>query len=218
MGNGDSPVSAPGFAPLLRGFGVDQLDRHAGAVFGLSRGLRITYLNPAWFTFARENDGAGIAAHWGLGAHVLEAISGPARLLYEREYRRCLDAGEAWQHDDECSTSERYRTFHMDVFPLRNARGLSRRDVEGLLVVNSPVVDRPHGASREPFPADESLYTDTDGQIVQCSSCRRARRVDGAEQWNWIPEWVADRPVNVTGGLCLPCYRVRFNGDGEIEE
>lgn len=209
MGTGDSSVTTPAFAGLLRGFGEEQLERHSGAVFGLSRGLQLAYLNPAWFAFARDNGGPGIVDEWGLGAHVLDAISGPARLLYEREYRRCLESGTTWQQDYECSTPERYRTFHMDVFPLR--------DGEGLLVVNSPVVDRPHGESREPAPPDEGLYTDADGLIVQCSFCRRVRRADGSEQWDWVPEWVADRPETITGGLCLPCYRVRFGEDDDVE-
>jgi hypothetical protein len=197
MDAGETSVAVPGFTRHLRGFGEEQLERHTGD-------LDLAYLNPAWFRFARDNGGHAVLTNWGLGANALDAISGPARDLYEREYRRCLESGKPWHHDYECSTAERYRTFHMDVFPIP--------DGGGLLVVHSPVVDRPHGASRDPLPPDEARYTDADGHVLQCSFCRRVQRVDGSERWDWVPDWVAHQPENVTGGICAPCLQVRFPG------
>ena len=57
MNTGQTSVAAPGFARHLRGFGEEQLERHEGPVFGLTGDLELAYLNPAWFRFARDNQG-----------------------------------------------------------------------------------------------------------------------------------------------------------------
>jgi len=199
----DEAVCLPGFGGLLDGYGEDELRRHEDAVYALTPELDLAYLNPAWFRFADANDGASIRARWGLGASVLDAIGGPARALFAQAFARCLERGSAWSHDYECSSYERFRRFHMDVFPLEAARGL--------LVVHTLVAEGPHGAERVERPPVAARYTDAAGLVLQCSFCRRVQRADGSGAWEWVPAWVHDPPAHVTGGLCRPCLRVHFS-------
>jgi hypothetical protein len=202
MKPGGESASDERFSELLSSLWTEHVERHEHVVFGLLPDLTLGYMNPAWFRFARDNGSEEILDRWGLGSNVIDAISGPLRRLFEREYRRCFDEASAWQHDYECSSASRFREYHMDAFPLEAGRGL--------LVINSLTEDRPHGAERVARPPLESLYTNDDGLILQCGYCRRIQRVDGSETWDWVPEWIRSQPDNVTGGLCTACYLSRF--------
>ncbi len=199
---GEKSVCDERFLGLLGGRLGEHAEQHEASVFGLLPDLTIGYLNPAWFRFARDNGGEEVSERWGLGAPVLEAMHGPVRALFEREYRLCFEKCRAWQHDYECSSPRVFREFHMDVFAIGGARGL--------LVINTLTAEHPHGSDRVAMKPEESLYLDEHGLILQCGYCRRIQRSDGSERWEWIPEWVENQPDNVTGGLCVPCYQTRF--------
>ncbi|MFZ5829552.1 MAG: hypothetical protein ACOY3P_05670 [Planctomycetota bacterium] len=191
------------FLRLLRGRDLEQLDSHKGAIFGLWSEGRLAALNQAWFRFAEENGGQPqLARDWGLGANVFEAIRGPLRRFYRKAFRNCLREGRPWSHRYECSSPELLRVFHMKVFPL----GAS----EGLLVVNSLVVEHAHDFGERPVCEPElAHYQDEDGAIRQCSYCRRVRRTSDERQWDWIPRWVDRSPPessHVICGACLDYY------------
>jgi len=190
------------FSRGLDGHWREHIEHHEDAVYGLLPDLTIGYLNPAWFRFADENGGEAIAERWGLGSCVLDAMHGPVRDLFEREFRRCFNSGRPWQHDYECSSAKRFREFHMDAFPVRG--GL------GLLVISTLTAAHSHGSDRVALKPTESLYLDKDGLILQCGYCRRVQQSGGSRKWDWVPSWVDEQPENVTGGLCIPCYQTRF--------
>ncbi|MGN6133451.1 MAG: hypothetical protein ACTHOU_03080, partial [Aureliella sp.] len=72
---------------LLDEFNVEELDRLAATIYGLTPDLKLAYTNPAWHRFALENGGSKIAPQWGLGRSILEAIAEPLRPFFVENYR-----------------------------------------------------------------------------------------------------------------------------------
>ena len=59
--------------------------------------------------------------------------------------------------------------------------------------------------ARAAAPAWRARYA-TDGDvIVQCCHCRRTRRSDGSDVWDWVPAWVASPPPETSHGICPLC-------------
>lgn len=195
-------VCATTFQPLLTEFDVDELEKAGGTVYGLWPDLRLAYMNRAWSHFASENGGGTTFGRgWGLGRCILDAIAQPLRPFFVANYGRCLDESRPWEHVYQCSSAERYREYHMTVFPL------GRR--EGLLVVNSLRVESPH--ARVALPPLEDRYRNANGIICQCSHCRRTRRVDEAAIWDWVAEWVKRSPKGTSHSICPECFGFHYS-------
>lgn len=194
----------PNFLSLLVGF--ESLEGEHETVFGLWPDLRLAYVNPAWFRFARENEGEpAISRDWTLGRCILDAVAEPLRPFFVGNYSRCLEINRPWEHVYECSSDEKYREFHMTVFPLERA--------QGLLVVNSLRIETtPH---REAKAAVQRDYRSDDGLILQCCHCRRVRRRTDPGGWDWVPEWVRQCPPKTSHGICEPCFAYYYSDPGE---
>ena len=193
--------SSPEFRRLLSGFDLDDLETNECAVYGVHADWTLGYLSPAWFRFATQNGGADIPTRWGLGANVLD-VCGPLRSFYEENFRRCLEQELTWEHDYECSSAHEFRRFHLLVYPLQRGGGL--------LLVNNLVVEHAHDpVARPTWEPLQKRYRQPSGLVVQCCHCRRVQRAGNGE-WDWVPAWVDRAPVNVTGGLCKPCYQVHY--------
>lgn len=200
--NARPSLCATTFLPLLEEYGIDELERVGGTVYGLWPDLRLAYMNPAWSRFAAANGGeAQFAKHWGLGRCIVDAIAQPLRPFFVANYGRCLDEMRPWEHTYQCSSADRYREFHMTVFPLRQR--------EGLLVVNSLRIEGPHKLVAQP-PLDQR-YRTADGIICQCSHCRRTRRVDDESIWDWVAEWVKQTPDRVSHSICPECFGFHYS-------
>lgn len=195
----DSRRVAEDFRPALRRWDLAELDAHGGTIYAVDADLRLGFMNQAWFRFAAANGGEPrISTEWPLGRSILECIPAPLRDFYEPAYRACFDAEEPWTHEYECSSPGRYRRYHQIVFALDDRRGL--------LVVNSLIVDRAYSVGgQSPTPTEASAYIDRDGLITQCSHCRRIQHASEVDRWDWIPEWVADFPLETSHGLCPVC-------------
>ena len=103
-------------------------------------------------------------------------------------------------HDYECSSDTVYRRYHQIVYPIGGR--------EGLLVVNSLVVERLNHPDRRPArAADELFYVDENGLIYQCAHCRRVKNVREGERWDWVPEWVKRCPECTSHVFCPTCFR-----------
>ena len=189
------------FRELLRKHNLKDLGVHSGTIYGVWADFRLSYLNPAWFRFARENGGEPkISEEWGLGRSILDCVAGEVKAFYERKWNACLDAHEAWSHDYECSSGSVYRRYQQISYPI------GHRD--GLLIVNSLVVERPHDLDRGPArAADESCYVDENGIILQCPGCRRVKNLLEPERWDWVSEWVNRCPKCTSHSFCPTCFR-----------
>jgi hypothetical protein len=189
---------SPGFRPLLSAFDPASLERHAGAVMGLWPDDTLAYLNPAWYEFSVANGGEpAISERWDLGASVRAAIGRPLLPFYTTAFLTCRRTLSPWEHEYECSSADTFRKFHMKVLPL-SPNG-------ELLVVNSLVVERPHEDAVPSQRLDESAYRDERGNLSQCMHCRRFRRGNDRDRWDWIPEWVRERKHLTADALCPVC-------------
>jgi hypothetical protein len=189
------------FQELLGERRVRQLARRRDSACGLWADFSIAYVNPAWYRFARENGGdPEVSKRWCEGAALLEAIDRPLRAFYEEHLRRVLDEGEAWEHDYECSSPQLHRRFRLSAEHLEAG--------EGLLLVHSCLAARPHDeATHRVLAPHGALYTDENGLMTQCIHCRRMKRCDFEEHWDWVPAWVAHVPEDASGGLCPACVQ-----------
>ncbi len=189
------------FASCLKDHDLDKLDGYAGTVYAVGPDFRLAYMNPAWFRFAEENGGEpAISTRWSLGSPVMPAISATLRSFYEIKFRTCLERGEPWIHDYECSSAGVYRTFRQTVYPLNEG--------SGLLIVNSLSVETiHHPADRKPRPAVETKYRNENGAISQCAHCRRVMVSRDPMRWDWVPAWVQRTPSEVAFVLCGPCQQ-----------
>lgn len=183
------------------------LDAEAATIYALDPNLRIRFVNDAWWRFARDNgapfseDDAAV-----LGTHVMEPIPPVLRSFYGRLFQRGLERDEVVEHEYECSSPTQRRRFRMQLLPLTAG---------GLLVVHSPLIEI---AQHEPaLPRNEAIYRRADGLVLQCSSCRRVRRVDGQRGWEWVPDYVENPPAKVSHGLCAVCSTYYY-ADSENRE
>ncbi len=189
-------IITPGFVELLVGFDLTALEAETSVVFGLSADFAIAYVNPAWDRFAEANGGTGALRGAGLlGKPLGDALSNSVRTFFCEHYRLALREGRPWEHLFECSSPEQYREFLLTAFPLV--------DQKGLLVVSSLRVEVPHDRTKcAPIAA---LYRDERQVFHQCAHCRRMRRNDAAQSWDWVPAWVASPPPHTSHGLCSAC-------------
>lgn len=51
-----------------------------------------------------------------------------------------------------------------------------------------------------------SEYVDKNDIITQCSNCRKTKRADDYDNWDWVQSFVANAPQNVSHSICPFCY------------
>ena len=191
--SGDAPSS------LLWGrFEADTLARYPGAAYALSPDLRLTYMNPAWFRFARDN-GASPAFfnRWREGASIMDAVPQVLREFYQALFQRAIAERHRRtpiQFAYECSSRDWFRLFVMSLYPVE--------PTGELLVVNAPRIIHDHAA----VLSRSQAYEDANGLVTQCAHCRCVRAPQDPERWDWIPEWVENFPANTSHGLCPICF------------
>lgn len=199
----------PRFGALLRSTGTlglepDWMRKSAETVVGLWPDMTIACVNPAWFRFAKENGAeASFAERWTVGRNLLDAVPEVLRAHHAEVYEECLDASEPTHWDYECSTADRFRVFRCTAYPLGGG--------EGLLVVHSLQVDRPH--DREPVEPRRERFENGQGMLTQCAYCRRFVEPGGSRRWLWVPMWVRQPPDRVTHGICDPCVGFYFGSE-----
>lgn len=190
----------PGFKRLLRSHKIEDLRAHAGAIYGIWPDFRLAYLNPGWFRFAADNNGEPeISRRWDLGVSMLDALPPETQAFYKARYRDCLESGNTWSYEYECSSAQIFRLLAQIVYPLGAG--------EGLLIANSLRVEQAHDPKGRPVnPPLDSVYRDQEGLIHQCAGCRRVKNPLEPERWDWVPAWVDRIPVATTHTFCPSCF------------
>jgi hypothetical protein len=180
----------------LDGFDLDTLENDSSCIYALTRGLTLSYMNPAWYAFARKNGGqAVINERYRIGAYIADAFGEPFKSYYVDLYQRLLESGDIWQHEYECSSEVIYRMYQQTIYPLR--------DLSGLLVVNSLRIEQSADAGEN--AAILSAYTEPTGLTTKCVHCRRLRRVSKAPIWDSLAP-AKTTALNVSHSLCPICY------------
>jgi hypothetical protein len=153
----------------------------------------ILWTNAAWRDFARANGGDDVLTRFGVGRSYFDGIAPPLRSFYEGVVQNALLTGEPFEQEYECSSPDTFRALHLRVLPF---------GADGALLEHSVVVEHAHeGSASEPL---EALYRDEHGMMLQCSNCRRVRRLE-PQSWDWVREWVVAPAQLTSHGICKTC-------------
>lgn len=188
------------FGSPVREAAIEEFENDRSVVYVLDQDLKLAYCNKAWDEFAEHNGGARLRRIEQVGHPVLDATSEPLKAYYKAVFERSLAEHRPWEHSYECSSPECYREFHMQVLPLQAP--------PRLVIVNSLVVEKAHDRIRR--PPLTAVYQTAGGVIEMCMHCRRTRRREESDIWDWVPEFLATLPGNVSHGLCPTCLHYYY--------
>jgi hypothetical protein len=84
---------------------------------------------------------------------------------------------------------------------------MALRSVEssGLLVVNSYLPNQRTPVSSANQGLADSAYLSPGGMITMCAHCRRTRRQDGSNEWDWVSRFLRETGRKTSHGLCPRC-------------
>ena len=111
-------------------------------------------------------------------------MSEPLRQFYLMAYGTLIE--------DDCSSSTLYRRYLQTTLPLAG---------KGLVVINRLLKEQ----TVESEPPVKDYYLNENQLIPQCSHCHKVRRHGTDVKWDWVTEWVASPPEEVTHSLYEPC-------------
>jgi hypothetical protein len=158
--------------------------------------LCIAECNLGWDKFAAANGGVGISRKEVRGRSIFEFIPEVLTEFYEKKYTEARHAAHWIGFDYECSTPDVFRQFHMAM-----------RSVEysGLLVVNSYLPDQRTPLTSPNQALADTAYVSPGGMITMCAHCRRTRRQDDSNTWDWVSRFLRDTGRKTSHGLCPRC-------------
>jgi hypothetical protein len=183
---------------------ISSLENDTDVIYALDRALRITYCNQAWDRFAAANGAPELQRLTQRGRCVLDVIADDLKPFYRSNYETAFLSRRPWAHEYECSSPTEYRKFRMIAHP--TPAGF-------LVVVNSLLVERPHGEERIPHALNPKCYRDRAGVTTMCAHCRRTRRVEAAEAapaWDWVPDYLVTPPKLLSHSVCPACMTIYF--------
>ena len=183
------------FRPVGGAIPLSTLEASGDVSCQLNSDLRICYCNPAWDRFALANNGELALSKRVLGAAIVDFVPPELIEFYTAAFAGARDA--IVEFDYECSTPDLYRTFKMQILPSERPKGYT--------VINAlNVVEKMEG-KHPAFVLGPQYLTDA-GLITVCSHCRRSRRVDAPDKWDWVPANLTPAQRNVSHGLCPICH------------
>lgn len=198
----------PHFEEVLGSLRLDSLNNLKSTVYGLDSDFNISYLNPEWFSFADQNgDKKFVHDEWSLGRNIFDCIPKVLEPFYRSLYNTILDEKNSTvapkQSEYECSSPTLYRHFAMHLYSMGK---------EGIIVVNSLLVDEPHAkqSSSEQHVFKDENYIDKNGILHQCANCRRIVNLTNQGQWDWIPKFISNIYPKTSHGICSICMKYYY--------
>jgi hypothetical protein len=168
-------------------------DRDPHVIYAVDENLRIVRCNPAWDTFALENNGSAAKESKVRGVSLFAVIPRDLSDYYDSGFQAARKQGR-WQHDFDCSSARVLRRLRMTVTPFGS----------GLLFRNVLVKD----ALAPPSEAGGS-FADYGRVITMCSHCRRVENKK-SNVWQWVPEFIDEMPAEIGYRLCPPCWAYHY--------
>lgn len=157
--------------------------------------LSISYCNPAWDRFALQNEGQNALSTLVVNRNLREFIPEPLRRFYDDVFARARSGRVSF--DYECSSPELYRSFRMQVMLLKQYGGYA--------IINSLRLEHACPGGEVAFKPESFAYETAAGFIVMYCHCRRTRRHEGENVWDWVPEHLKRPPFTVSHGICPIC-------------
>jgi len=174
---------------------ISTLEASRDVAYQLNSDLQIVYCNPAWDRFALANNGGLALADRVLGSTIMDFVPPELLEFYRAVFASARDT--VVEFDYECSSPDSYRTFEMQILPVEEPNGYA--------VINALRVEDRMEKRRPALLLGPEYLTDA-GIITVCSHCRRTRRVDCSDQWDWVPGNLKPVQRNVSHGLCPICH------------
>lgn len=171
-------------------------------VFLLDDQLCFLDVNGIWDKFADENGGSNLSLSTIKGSSILSCTPEVLRGFYVVKYEAARRSAEPIRLEYDCSSPEKIRLLRMEISSIETS----------LLVVNHVLWEEPSVVRKAEFSLDVSLYLSPDKIVTMCANCRKSKRLDLPETWDWVPEFLQDRRLRVSHGLCPRCVK-RFYGD-----
>ena len=186
------------------GFDNEAVTSPEETIIGLFADFSIAFFNQGWFRFAQENDGEPeISKNWRPGRNVFDCIPEELADFYRTAYCKCLETGNPWGHEYECSSPDTLRLLHQQVYPLRQQKGL--------LVIHSTITTRPIEEEVDDYTLDD--FINPDGFLVQCCHCRKFKKSKNGSGWIWRGDLVRSLPENISHGFCNRCRDFHYPRD-----
>jgi hypothetical protein len=174
----------------------ESVDQTSNVICVVDADLSISYCNPAWDRFALQNGGQSALSSLVVNRSLREFIPEPLRRFYDDVFSRARTGSVSF--DYECSSPELYRSFRMQVMYLKQYGGFA--------FINSLRLEHTyHIAGDAAFTPESFAHETAAGFIVMCCHCRRTRRHEGENVWDWVPEHLKRPPLTVSHGICPTC-------------
>ncbi|MFL6415438.1 MAG: hypothetical protein ACJ74Y_07190 [Bryobacteraceae bacterium] len=164
-------------------------DRDSHVIYAVDDNFRIVRCNPAWDTFALENNGSAARESKVRGVSLFAVIPQDLSVYYDAGFLTARKQGR-WQHDFDCSSARVIRRLRMTVTPFGS----------GLLFRNVVVKD-----SLAPPSEAGGRFADYGRVITMCSHCRRVENKK-SNVWQWVPEFIDGIPAEIGYRLCPACW------------
>jgi hypothetical protein len=172
-----------------------EYDREPHVIYAVDENFRILRCNPAWDTFALDNNGSEVARNKVQGLQLFSVIPNPLFAFYSQGFETAKRRG-AWQHVFDCSSARIIRRLRMTV----------TRFGDGWLTRNVTLKD----TFAPPSERDPSL-AHYGSVITMCCHCRKVWN-QKKNVWQWVREFIEHRPSEVRNRLCPDCYAYHYPG------
>lgn len=153
------------------------IEESANTVFLVDRRGRLVDHNAAYERFAATNNGSALLSTWGRGCDMYACLPEPLRHEMVSRYEQAWRSGVV-DYRYQCHSPELFRVYSMRLLPFGDGCILS----EHALVVSRPM----RGVTALPEAEIHRQFTDHQGLIKQCCSCRKVRSPGAAEEWAWV--------------------------------
>lgn len=168
------------------------------------------FVNEAWDRHAVMNGGSpqclGAAL---IGTSWLDHIQGDeVRRIHAELLARAL-AARAPNPRPLIQVSESNTPTTAGLLSTRLEPVLQGGEALGVSIVHSTVRERPIEEVYDIVTRPADAYRDAQGEIVQCSCCRRVRDVAEPERWDFVPELLAT-PPRTLHAICELCAELHY--------
>jgi hypothetical protein len=175
-------------------------DRDPHVIYAVDEKYRIVRCNPAWNTFALENNGSAAKEGRVRGISLFAVIPQVLSEYYDAGFEVARKQGR-WQHEFDCSSARVTRRLRMTVTPFGS----------GLLFRNVVLRD----ALAPPSEAG-GKFADYGPGVTMCCHCRRVENRK-TNVWQWIPEYIEATPPETRSRLCPACWAYHYGEAGRSE-
>jgi hypothetical protein len=176
-------------------------DRDPNVIYAVADNFRIVRCNRAWDTFALENNGSAAKQNKVLGVHLFAVIPRDLSNFYDEGFQTARKQGR-WQHIFDCSSARVIRRLRMRITPFGS----------GFLIRNVLVKD-----TLAPPSEASGNFADYGPLITMCCHCRRVENKK-INAWQWVPEYIEERPLEIRNRLCPACWAYHYGEAGQSGE